>query len=51
MAPLDVARRAVFGGLMAEHLVGGGMIIAAVHDPLPIAARACDLSSAMGPSL
>ncbi len=50
MAPLDTARRAVFGDLMAEHLAGGGMIIAAVHDPLPIAARACDLSSATGPS-
>ena len=50
MAPLDTARRAVFGDLMAEHLAGGGMIIAAVHDPLPITARACDLSSVMGPS-
>ena len=50
MAPLDATRRAVFGDLMAEHLAGGGMIIAAVHDPLPIAARACDLSGAMGPS-
>lgn len=51
MAPLDAARRAVFGDLMAEHVAGGGMIIAAVHDPLPIAARACDLSGAMGPSV
>ena len=51
MAPLDATRRAVFGDLMAEHLAGGGMIIAAVHDPLPIAARACDLSGAMGPSV
>ena len=50
MAPLDSARRAVFGDLMAQHLAGGGMIIAAVHDPLPIAARACDLSSLDGPA-
>lgn len=46
MAPLDTARRAVFGALMAEHLASGGMIIAAVHDPLPVAATVCDLSSA-----
>lgn len=51
MAPLDTARRAVFGALMGEHLAGGGMIIAAVHDPLPVAARACDLSSLEGPAL
>jgi heme exporter protein A len=48
MAPLDAARRTVFGDLMAEHLNGGGMIIAAVHDALPIAARAFDLSSLEG---
>jgi len=48
MAPLDAARRTVFGDLMAEHLAGGGMIIAAVHDALPIAARAFDLSSLEG---
>ena len=38
-APLDAERRALFGGLMANHLAGGGMILAAVHDPLPIPAR------------
>jgi heme exporter protein A len=38
-APLDAERRRTFGALMAEHLAGGGMIMAAVHDPLPIAAR------------
>jgi len=48
MAPLDAARRTVFGDLMAQHLAGGGMIIAAVHDALPIAARAFDLSSLEG---
>ena len=39
MAPLDAARRARFGVMMAEHLAGGGLILAAVHDPLPIPAR------------
>ena len=39
LAPLDAARRARFGELMAEHLAGGGLILAAVHDPLPVAAR------------
>ncbi len=39
MAPLDMARRALFGELMAEHISGGGMILAAVHDPLPIKTR------------
>jgi heme exporter protein A len=38
-APLDAARRDLFGRLMATHLAGGGMILAAVHDPLPIPAR------------
>jgi heme exporter protein A len=50
MAPLDTARRAVFGSLMGEHLAAGGMIIAAVHDPLPVAARAFDLSRLEGPN-
>lgn len=39
LAPLDAAHRALFGELMTEHLAGGGMILAAVHDPLPIEAR------------
>jgi heme exporter protein A len=30
---------------MAEHLAGGGMILAAVHDPLPIETGTLDLSS------
>ena len=38
-APLDAARRDLLGRLMATHLAGGGMILAAVHDPLPIPAR------------
>ena len=36
LAPLDAGHRQGFGRLMAEHLEGGGMILAAVHDPLPI---------------
>ncbi len=39
LAPLDADRRARFGTLMQAHLDGGGMILAAVHDPLPIVAR------------
>jgi heme exporter protein A len=43
LAPLDAAHRAQFGELMVEHLAGGGLILAAVHDPLPIAARSVAL--------
>jgi heme exporter protein A len=45
-APLDAARRALFGRLMAGHLAGGGMILAAVHDPLPIPAREITIGAA-----
>jgi heme exporter protein A len=44
-APLDAERRETFGRLMAEHLAGGGMILAAVHDPLPIPARAVEVGA------
>jgi heme exporter protein A len=44
LAPLDAAHRALFGELMAAHLAGGGLILAAVHDPLPIAGRAVELT-------
>jgi heme exporter protein A len=37
LAPLDAASRSLFGAVMAEHLAGGGLIVAAVHDPLPLA--------------
>lgn len=36
MAPLDAGHREGFGAVMAEHLAGGGMVLAAVHDPLPV---------------
>lgn len=43
LAPLDARWRDRFGALMAEHLKGGGLILAAVHDPLPIKAREVSL--------
>ncbi len=43
MAPLDSANRVQFGGLMTEHLTGGGLILAAVHDPLPVQARTVEV--------
>jgi ABC-type transport system involved in cytochrome c biogenesis ATPase subunit len=30
---------------MQTHLDGGGMILAAVHDPLPVASRSLELST------
>lgn len=39
LAPLDADRRDFVGELMAQHLASGGLIVAAVHDPLPISAR------------
>ncbi len=45
LAPLDAERRAAFGALMQAHLDGGGMILAAVHDPLPIPARGVEIAA------
>jgi heme exporter protein A len=45
MAPLDAGHRAAFGELMAQHLNGGGMILAAVHDPLPVAAHVAEIGA------
>ena len=45
LAPLDAERRAVAGTLMGEHLARGGMIVAAVHDPLPIASRTFEVGA------
>ena len=39
LTPLDAAWRARVGELMRAHLDGGGLILAAVHDPLPVPAR------------
>jgi heme exporter protein A len=44
LAPLDAAHRAGFGEWMARHLDAGGLVLAAVHDPLPIAARTVELA-------
>ena len=46
MAPLDVERRSVVGTLMAEHLAGGGLILAAAHDPLPVPGGALTIGPA-----
>ncbi|HVY34932.1 MAG TPA: heme ABC exporter ATP-binding protein CcmA [Caulobacteraceae bacterium] len=43
-APLDGEHRARFGALMGEHLAAGGMILAAVHDPLPIEADSVEIA-------
>lgn len=43
LAPLDETWRASVGELIAEHLALGGMVMAAVHDPLPHANRTLDL--------
>ncbi len=45
LAPLDAEQRELVGGLMAEHLAGGGLILAAVHDPLPIPTRAVEIGA------
>lgn len=39
LAPLDARWRGVAAEVMAEYLAGGGLIVAAVHDPLPLPAR------------
>lgn len=43
LAPLDEAWRGAAGDLIRDHLSSGGMVMAAVHDPLPHATRALDL--------
>jgi heme exporter protein A len=43
LSPLDAGWRVRVGELMAAHLAGGGLILAAVHDPLPVPARALEL--------
>jgi heme exporter protein A len=43
LAPLDAAWRGRMGEVMRAHLDGGGLIVAAVHDPLPVPARTLEL--------
>jgi heme exporter protein A len=45
LSPLDAAWRARFGQMMQAHLDGGGLILAAVHDPLPIKAKALEIAA------
>jgi heme exporter protein A len=42
-APLDARWRAALGLIMQAHLEKGGAILAAVHDPLPVSARAVEI--------
>lgn len=44
LTPLDAASRALFGEVMSAHLADGGIVVAAIHDPLPISARAVTIS-------
>lgn len=43
LSPLDAGWRTRFGAMMRAHLAGGGLILAAVHDPLPIPAQSLDI--------
>lgn len=44
LSPLDAGWRTRFGAMMQTHLAGGGMILAAVHDPLPITALSLEIA-------
>lgn len=43
LSPLDARWRLRFAEVMAAHLKGGGLVLAAVHDPLPGATRTLEL--------
>ncbi|CAN1560889.1 CcmA ABC-type transport system involved in cytochrome c biogenesis, ATPase component [Caulobacteraceae bacterium] len=43
LAPLDSIWRERVGALIAGHLAGGGMLLAAVHDPLPAPHRTVEV--------
>ncbi len=45
LSPLDARWREAAGEVMRRHLDGGGLILAAVHDPLPIPTRSLDLGA------
>ena len=45
LSPLDGAWRARVLEIMAGHLAGGGLILAAVHDPLPVAEILLEIAS------
>ena len=44
MGPLDARWREAFAQVLRRHLDGGGLVLAAVHDPLPGATGALDLA-------
>ncbi len=44
LSPLDTRWRARFGEIMQVHLARGGLILAAVHDPLPIASLTLEIA-------
>lgn len=43
LAPLDATARILMGEVLTEHLAGGGLVVAAAHDPLPVAARTLEI--------
>lgn len=45
LSPLDTRWREAVGAMMTQHLDGGGLILAAVHDPLPLPTRALDIGA------
>lgn len=45
LSPLDARWRETVGAIMQRHLDTGGLIVAAVHDPLPIPTRSLDLGA------
>lgn len=45
LSPLDARWRARFGEMMQGHLATGGLILAAVHDPLPITAKTLEIGA------
>jgi heme exporter protein A len=45
LSPLDARWRTRFGEIMQAHLAAGGLILAAVHDPLPIATKILEITS------
>jgi heme exporter protein A len=45
LSPLDAGWRSRFGAMMRSHLEGGGLILAAVHDPLPIEAKVLEIGA------
>ena len=45
LAPLDAGWRTTFGEIATTHLAGGGMILAAAHDPMPFPHQVLDLGT------